>query len=147
MPRKRRKPRTRVNVGRERMSDNMEAFLAGDDAALTDENLCAGGLLSDLVAQKFFAQLGCSTRPPVNFSPAERARLDKLEQHYEAVTLKYDHAQYRERAIRSGVLTRYEILLKRPGSYPQGAWTEAIGPGPNSIVYNVPNDEPKGKSE
>jgi hypothetical protein len=147
MPRKRRKLRTKVTEGRPRMSDAMEAFLAGDDSVFEVRQLGAG-LLSDLISEKTFAE--CTERIEVEFSERESRRFQRLEDHYREIQNEADHARYRKLAGDCKVLNRYKILISKPDyrECPSRAWTEAIGPGPNSEVRNVPQDgQPKGETE
>jgi len=130
------------------MSPEMEGFLAGDDAVLRDKNLHGGGLLAELHAEWYFAETGIDG--PFEFSEYESRRMEQLDEHYQVVRLEDDHRRYRQMAKDCQVLNRYRILIEREEyrNLPNLAFTQAIGPGPNSIVRDVPQDnEPKGISE
>lgn len=122
MPRSRRKSKQRV--GREKFTEPMELFLAGDNTAFSDDRL-----LHDLIGEKFFMDLaaehpGIHYRGPLNFTAREKKRLEKLDERWEQWNLEDDHRRYRERAKLNGVLPRYVELISE-GKDPSTAYTKA----------------------
>jgi hypothetical protein len=118
---------------RHAFSKELEAFLAGDDAALTDHIL-----LRDLAGELVFAECA-SDLHDLRLGPYERRRVELLKRRHEKQRAADDLKRYSEMARNCEVLNRFNILLKA-GEDPASAFTQAIGPGPNSSVVNVPKD-------
>lgn len=136
MPRMRRQPKQRMT--RTAFSPELEAFIAGDDAALSDPVL-----MRTLAAELYWTELAKDCRVPdadFRVSAIERRRLDLLTRRYEKQRAADDLKYYSALARNGGVFNRFTILLKA-GDDPSFAFCEANGPGPNSTVVNVPKDD------
>ena len=117
------------------LDPQLEDYINGNDAALKDEQL-----LERLARLWIF--MTC-TDPLPELTKHERSRLDLLEQRYHEIEDRKTLEDFRQRAASHHVLRRFEILLDN-GQDPVNAFSQALGPGENSIVRNVPRDVVEG---
>jgi hypothetical protein len=125
-------------MGRRRLSDELEAFLEGDDRALKNDEL-----LRHLIGEKFFVFDCPGALEHIRreeLTKHEIGRLERLEARYWQWRAEEEHRVYRRAAESGKCVRRYEILLGK-GYDPARAFGQAIGPGPNSIVRDIPKDD------